>query len=186
MPFTPYDAGMNAIRRARGLLRASRTVKAGTIRADMRRLSVVMAVAALDTYMHRLIVDRAYTHGELPGALARLDVPFERLLAEADRGAEAARSRPHSSRPRVAVKRDLRDRLLRETFQRFQEVSRALAMAGRSGRWDEIAQGFNPPVPTTYLRERLDAIVRRRNQIVHEGDYRRLERPRDTKRNVLT
>jgi hypothetical protein len=28
------------------------------------------------------------------------------------------------------------------------------------------------------IRERLDAIVRRRNQIVREGDYERKERPR--------
>jgi hypothetical protein len=72
-----------------------------SLRDDMRRrLSVVMAVAALDTYMHRLIVDRAYEHGEsLPGGLARLDVPFERLLAQADETTVAARADPHYPRP---------------------------------------------------------------------------------------
>lgn len=32
----------------------------------MRRLSVVMAVAALDTYMHRLIVERVYSIRSYP------------------------------------------------------------------------------------------------------------------------
>jgi hypothetical protein len=35
-----------------------------------------MAVAALDTYMHRLIVERVYTHDDLPPVLAKLEVPF--------------------------------------------------------------------------------------------------------------
>src|SRR5690348_11999484 len=98
----------------------------------MRRLGVVMAVAALDTYMHRLILERAYTHpdGKLPGGLARLDLPFDQLLGWADAAGAAARRPKHNSRPRVAVKRQLRDRLLRETYQRYDDVSKALSMAG--------------------------------------------------------
>ena len=34
------------------------------------------------------------------------------------------------------------------------------------------------PIPSADLRKRLDGIVRRRNRIVHEGDYEPLERPR--------
>lgn len=47
----------------------------------MRRLSIVMAVAALDTYMHRLILERAFKHDELPKQLAQLDVSFKQLLS---------------------------------------------------------------------------------------------------------
>ena len=91
MAFTSYDAARHGIRRSRRLLYgAAKTSKharlspatgdvevvpeqlPSTTRADMRRLSVVMAVAALDTYMHRLIVERAYKHDELPNGLARL------------------------------------------------------------------------------------------------------------------
>jgi hypothetical protein len=58
MPFTPYDAATHAIGRARKLVdEASRHCKVIplSVRADMRALAFVMAVAALDTYMHRLI-----------------------------------------------------------------------------------------------------------------------------------
>jgi hypothetical protein len=85
----------------------------------------------------------------------------------------------------VAVKRQLRDRLLRETFQRYDDVGRALAMAGRSKPWASIAAAMSPPTNPPALKLRLDEIVTRRNQIVHEGDYKRLERPRDPSRNLM-
>jgi hypothetical protein len=145
----------------------------------MRRLSVVMAAAALDTYMHRLIVERAYWHRELPKRLARLDVSFEQLLAQADEAGAAARAEPTNSRPRVAVKRQLRDRLLRDTFQTYDNVTNALSMSGVRRKWEAIGNEMTPTMAPIAIKERLDAIVRRRNQIVHEGDYERLERPRD-------
>lgn len=188
--FTPYDAAIHAIGRARALLNASRPSISPDLtaptRGDIRRLSIVMAVAALDTYLHRLIVDRVYTHRELPGALARLDVTFRELLAQADAAGEAARSQPHNSRPRVAMKRQLRDRSLRDTFQRYEDVAKALGMIGQSRKWDAIGQSMNPSLTPAEIRARLNDIVMRRNQIVHEGDYERLERPRTARRNSIS
>lgn len=152
----------------------------------MRRLSVVMAVAALDTYMHRLIVERVYTHEELPGGLANLDVCFEELLGQADATKAAARADPHRPRPRVGLKKLLRDRLLRDTFQSSTAVSRALAMAGRKKAWPAIAEKMSPPRQASEVKERLDVIEMRRNQIVHEGDYQRLEKPRGPRRNGMS
>jgi RiboL-PSP-HEPN len=178
---------MHAIDRARALLEEARdTAIPRHVRGDMRRLSTVMAVAALDTYMHRLVVERCYEHEQLPGGLANLPIPFDQLLAQADEAKSAARNPPHESRPRVAVKRQLRDRLLRETFQRYDEVARALGMAGRGGLWNDIAARMNPATSADELKDRLNGIVDRRNQIVHEGDYLRLERPRNANRNGMS
>jgi hypothetical protein len=55
-------------------------------------------------------------------------------------------------------------------------------MIGRGGSWTDIGQNLNPPLTPEEIRDRLNGIVRRRNQIVHEGDYRRLDRPRDGQR----
>jgi len=108
VPFTPHDAAAHTLSRAEGLLDAASgsRLPAG-VADDLRRLAVVMAVAAIDTYMHRLIVSRAYEHDELPGKLAGLNIPFEQALALADqrrspegqerpaaRTAEAAAPRP--------------------------------------------------------------------------------------------
>jgi len=166
-------AGATTVRRRGVRLRRVARLTAA-VRSDMRRLSVVMAAAALYTYMHRLIVERAYTHSEkLPGGLARLDVTFEQLLARLTLLARPPRAAPHSSRPRVAVKRQLRDRLLRETFQSYDSVGRALGMAGLSGNWTAIGTAMTPSSTPSAIKQRLDEIVQRANQIVHEGDYER-------------
>lgn len=187
MAFTPYDAGQHAIGRARALLDLSgdKTLTA-LIRADLRRLSIVMSVAALDTYLHRLVVARCYEHDELPASLAKLSVTFEQLLSKTDEIGEAARRDPHSPRPRVALKKELRQRLLRETFQRAEDVGRALGMAGKPKAWDKIASAYTPRQSSADLQARLNGIVARRNQIVHEGDYLQLDRPQKAKRNDLS
>jgi hypothetical protein len=193
MPFRAHDAATDLVERARNLLDASRSTHprrtAGlgrAVRADMRRLSIVMAVAALDTYMHRLILERAYEHANLPGALAKLEVRFDQLLASADDSAAAARKPRHNSRPRVAVKKQLRDRLLRETFQTYDDVSKALGMAGQGGKWELIGAGLDQPMTPAAVKARLNAITMRRNQIVHEGDYERKERPQTARQNEIT
>lgn len=203
MSFNSYDAAVHTVERAEGLLRGARpsvlrlqkttgklALRRSTVpqevRADMRRLSVVMAVAALDTYMHRLILERAYTHKALPKTLAQLDVSFELLLAQADETRDSARAKPHNSRPRVGVKRQLQDRLLRETFQSYNAVSQALTMAGRPKAWAAIGKEMSPRRNSKEIRERLNSIVHRRNQIVHEGDYERLQKPQKAKLNRLT
>jgi hypothetical protein len=183
MPFTPYDAAQETVSRARALIAAADTSgMSSPASADLRRLSVVMAVAALDTYMHRLVVARAFEHDALPGALAALTVNFEQLLAEADDAVEARRD-GRQTRPRVRVKRVLRDRLQRETFQSSDDVSRALGMAGKSGQWDAIAKAMSGTTrgDSKALKQQLNEFVKRRNAIVHEGDYERLERPQTAK-----
>ncbi len=202
MAFSSYDAAIDAIGRSRALLDAARprlmrNRETGKLfrrrndpspatRADMRRLSVVMALAALDAYMHRLILERVYTHDDLPKGLARLDIPFSELLGQADATASAARAVPSNPRPRVGVKRLLRDRLLRETYQTYNAVSQALSMAGRPKEWDEIGKRLSPPLGAREIKQRLDTIVHRRNQIVHEGDYVRLEKPQGPRLNRMT
>jgi uncharacterized protein YutE (UPF0331/DUF86 family) len=84
------------------------------------------------------------------------------------------------------MRRLLRDRLLRETFQGFDAVSRALRMAGRKKEWDAIGSRMSPEQSPAEIREKLNEIVRRRNQIVHEGDYARLDRPQNSRRNEMT
>lgn len=202
MSFTSHDAAVHTVERSYGLLRAARPTSlrrsaSGSplrrpstvpqdVRADMRRLSVVMSVAALDTYMHRLILERAFSHEELPKKLAQLDIDFKQLLAQADATRDAARAKPSKPRPRVGVKRQLQDRLLRETFQSYNAVSGALSMAGRSKEWVAIGAKMSPAHQPDEIKRRLDEIVRRRNQIVHEGDYERLQKPQKAKLNGIT
>jgi hypothetical protein len=95
--------------------------------------------------------------------------------------------RPFRPTPSYTTLRDVtRDRLLRETFQSYDGVSRALGMAGLSGQWSAIGSHMTPTREPSEIKERLDAIVVRRNQIVHEGDYERKERPRNATLSPIT
>jgi len=185
MPFRPFDAAKHATKRATAMLEASNQegLPLG-VKDDMRRFSVVLAVAALDTYMHRLIMDRAFSHSKLPGRLAETAIPFDRLLAETDASAKAARSKPFNSRPTTRTRTVLRDQLLKKTFQSPAEVDEALGMAGLSGNWKSIGEQMG--MTKKQVEHRLSQIVRRRNWIVHEGDYERLDRPRGPNMNSLS
>jgi hypothetical protein len=184
MPFTPYDAATDSIARARAML-AHAPSAPPALRDDVRRMSVVMGIAALDTYMHRLIVHRVYDHKTLPKGVANLTLNFSNALKQADESAAAARAAPRNIRPRVALKRMLRDRLLRDSFQNFEAVGDALAMAGLTKPWSKIGGQMTPPQKSVQIRSRLNAIVRRRNQIAHEGDYERLDRPQNARTNPI-
>lgn len=144
-----------------------------------------MAVSALDAYMHRLVVERVYWHWELPGKLADLGFSFSYALELTDALTEASKATPRNTRPRVALKRALRERLVRETFQRYDDVSVALGMAGLSGNWQAIGQALTPPLTSQQIKKRLNATVDRRNRIVHEGDYERLDRPQSARMNQI-
>ena len=50
-------------------------------------------------------------------------------------------------------------------------------MAGRPNSWDAIAATMPGSPRAEDVREKLDALVSRRNAIAHEGDYERLDRP---------
>lgn len=59
-------------------------------------------------------------------------------------------------------------------------------MAGKEAAWEQIARSFGTPHTKASLRRQLNEIVNRRNQIVHEGDYVQLDRPRGPDRNKIT
>jgi hypothetical protein len=185
MPFGPHDAATHALQRAENLLDAATTPGiTAAVAADIRRLSVVLAIAALDTYMHRLIVERASMWGTLPVKLAETDVRFDQLIEEAQASYQAARRQPFSSRPGVHVKNVLRTQLLSRSFQSLREIENALTMAGASGNWGAI--GAHMGMTKDQISNRLSPIVLRRNQIAHEGDYRRLDRPQDPGLNGIS
>lgn len=186
MPLSPKRAGNNCLARARGLLRSSTlTEVAPRTREDLRRLALVMGVVAVDAYMHWAVFRRlseVRREGELPKALRQLQVPFDELafLAEAT---VAARRRGVDSRPWVQLKNAAQKCLLRKTLQSSRGVGDAMAMVGINDGWKSVATAMN--LKAEEVKSRLDMIVDRRNQIVHEGDLARQSRPRRVRRNPI-
>jgi len=181
MPVTAKDAADDCLARARGVLGTAAT--SGGARDDVARMALVMGVAALDTYMHAVVRARlSYNRGALPNALLRLDLPFEELTSLAETALAAQRA-GRSTRPWVQVTNALHRRLLTATFQSCRGVEWAMALAGVGNVWNQVATGLN--CTADEVKARLTSIVHRRNQIVHEGDLRRLVRPRQVDYNCI-
>ena len=182
MAFLPKQAADSCIRRANRLLDlAEQKLADSRVKNDLRRSALVTAVTAIDSYMHALILKRA-DKDKLPKSLERLAVPLQDLMDLANSTVDAQRHN-RRSRPWVQVKSSLRKRLLRETFQTYDQLGQALAMAGIENGWAKVAteRGMTP----AQIKDWLNTIIQKRNQIVHEGDITRAERPRRLKLNKI-
>jgi hypothetical protein len=128
--------------------------------SDMLRSALVQIVAALDHYVHGIVLDRGVeiAMGRLPyTSSGKLGLP---LSAVADvNAATSAWGRELVVRTRLA------ERLSRETFQRADAIAQALAEVGVPRVW---ANAF--PHDPAGTMTRLNLVVTRRNQIVHAGD----------------
>ena len=186
MAFRALQAAEACIRRARRFLAlAQSNLPDSKVKNDLRRSALVTAVTGIDAYMHWIVYQRVSEvrqEGDLPKALGRLEIPFSDLASLAD-AALSARKRKVKSRPWVQVKRSIQSRLLRETFQSFDQVAKAFSLAGVKEPWSRIATQLGEKAPA--IKSRLDGLVHRRNQIVHEGDIARASRPQKLKYNGI-
>jgi hypothetical protein len=186
MPFHPINAAKACIRRSRRLLAlCDAQLPDIKVKNDLRRSALVTAVTGIDAYMHWLVYRRISDlrrEGDLPRSMAKLDIPFTEFAALADATIEA-RQRQIETRPWVQVKHAMQKRLLKETFQSYEQVATAFAWAGVEKPWSRVADKLG--IQADAIKTRLNAMVHRRNQIVHEGDIARALRPRKLKYNDI-
>lgn len=184
MTFRAFQAADACIRRARRLLTlAQSNLPDSKAKNDLRRSALVTAITGIDAYMHWLVYQRlseVRNEGDLPKGLGKLEIPFSDLAQLAD-ATLSARKRTVKSRPWVQVKHSIQSRLLKETFQSFDQVARAFSLAGVKEPWSRVATHLGEN--TSAIKSRLDGLVHRRNQIVHEGDIARASRPQKLKYN---
>lgn len=187
MLFLPKDATDSCLRRARRFLTlADGTLSTPKFKNDLLRMALVMGVAAIDSYMHGIVTRRiadVRQRADLPKALARLEIPFSELAGLADASLSAQRARKRA-RPWVQVKASLQRRLLKETFQSYDQIAMAFAMAGVERAWSKVASELGDNAEN--LKDHVGSIVLRRNQIVHEGDLKRASRPRNLRFNKIS
>ncbi len=186
MPFQPITAANACIRRSRRLLALANGKLPDTkVKNDLRRSALVMVVAAVDSYMHWLVYRRlseVRKEGDLPKSFAKLDIPFTDIAALAD-AVITRRQKKKDIRPWVQVKNAMQKRLLRETFQSYEQVGTAFSLAGIEKAWSRVADKFG--TQATAIKLRLNHLVHRRNQMVHEGDIMRASRPQKLKYNEV-
>jgi len=160
MSFHPINAANACIRRSRRLLDLCDGPLTDTrAKNDLRRSALVTAVAGLDAYMHWLVyrrISELRRENDLPKSMSKLDVPFTELAALADATLESRR-RQNEIRPWVKVKRVMQKRLLRETFQSYEQVATAFGWAGVEKPWARIAEDLLDKPES--IKVRLNALV---------------------------
>ena len=129
--------------------------------SDMYRAALVQGVAALDAFVHGVVLDRsvAMLIGQLgvSGSATRVGLHFNAVQDLLQAGSQAQLE--------LGARTHIAERLAQETYQRPDAISQALAMVGVGQIW---AAGFGPKAGS--MKTALGLIVGRRNRIVHACD----------------
>ena len=153
--------------------------------SELLRSAVVATVSALDRYVHDLVLQHAWAllrkpEAKIPPELKKLSLPVlatKRALAKLRDDANA--------RPGHLIKAALQERLHRDTFQRPDDLVKAAKMLGVKGFWDKVAQAMPGTAGGQAVKDKLQDIAKRRNQIVHEADiYRKTKAKKITLRDI--
>jgi len=150
---------------------------------ELLRAALAGIVSALDRYCHDLIVSNVVR--ELSRSERKMNRELKQLYipvviarkAVKHAGVRKGKGGKIRTRPMNIIRDAVQEVLHREeTFQRPDDVMRALRMIGIEKLWDRCAERMT--VKSKTIPQRLNRIVDRRNRIVHEGDVVRLRRGR--------
>jgi hypothetical protein len=129
--------------------------------SDLYRSALVQAVAALDAYVHGVVLDRAVDMlvGRLQttGTTTKVGLHFNAVQALLTAGSAA--------QVELAARTHIAQRLALETFQRPDDIAKALSMVGVGKIWSTAFAPNSNAITTA-----LGIIVDRRNRIVHSCD----------------
>lgn len=139
--------------------------------SELLRNAVVASVSALDRFLHDLIVKHSWKllsqkEQDIPRDLMN----FELSALDARKALEQLRKNS-KARPGNLIKTAIQRKLHRNhTFQSADSVVRATKLLGVQNFWGKVAKEM-PSRPTAEeAKATLEAITKRRNQIVHEAD----------------
>lgn len=150
--------------------------------SELLRAALTAGVSAFDRYVHDLYTDH-FSKFLASGSPDKYHVTVraaERAIAKA----LESRTGGKKTRPRQVLKERFRSEINSQTFQGSKQVTEALSKLGLKKFWKRIANGLD--MTTDTLHERLDKIVRRRNQIVHEGDIKHGSKKQSVQLNKIT
>lgn len=151
------------IRRAKDLVGLGQSIGAmtqGVVDAsDLFRAGLVQSVAALDHYVHGVVLDRGVEillGTKPPGAPTKVGIPFHAV------GAILTAVSPSDAE--LAARTHLAQRISLETYQRPDDIGSALAAVG-------VARVWSTAFPNAgHAKTALSLVVQRRNRIVHQCD----------------
>jgi hypothetical protein len=174
MPVTPLQAAADVLDPAAALLALDAPPTDELVRTDIRRQAWAMASASIDTFLHWRVARAIPKTGPLPKDLRTLEVSFGDLVKMGRDSLEARRT-GLKNRPLVQARNVLHERILRDTYQSSRGVETALKMSGVTDCWGKLSTELGER--KSDIIDHLNALARRRNSVVHEGDIQRKSKP---------
>jgi len=154
-----FEQNIQSARDCLALFDGIEKLKPANVNLDwILRAGVVFAVSAIDTYFHDKVRYRVgrYSLANLPPALARFEVEIAELTVWDE-----------ATRKGNVLRNWVVDHLSARPLQSRKAITDALRLAGIQAVWDTIEP--DQKKRDVFLRE-FDSLIRRRNQISHEGD----------------
>lgn len=153
---------------------------------DQLRAAIVYGVSALDRYMHQRVVDgivaalkrsprtRQQEEFMIPAVTA---VQITEAIVRARREGEAVR-------PANEIRKKIQELLHARPIQSWREIDHAFRLLGISDMAGQVQGAMNVGTIEP-IKNQLNAIVARRNLIVHEGDLVRHQRGGDVREQEI-
>lgn len=141
---------------------------------NILRAALTMMVSAIDTSVHELIINAIIFEIREDQSIFSIDkikIPISTLKVS-------------DSEIRLKlIESELRLQYTKESFQSSKKIESALATIGIKKVWTKLSDILDKPPES--IKKTLDLLVRRRNQIVHEGDLDHLHNLREIQREDL-
>ena len=154
-------------------------IEADSVEADILRSAWAFVGAAIDTYFHER-VRRALLEPPLSSAARKYEV----TVGDVEDLVEAFLKDREKTRPRVRLKNAIHKQLLTVTFQGSRNIERAFALIGSPSPWTKVSKELGE-TRADAVKSRLDKQYARRNNIVHEGDFKTQSRPQRVKHAAI-
>ncbi len=169
-----FESSISHVNELLAVHRYLQTAPTTQIADHLLRAALTMLVSAIDTSIHELIISAIMYELKEDKSKFKIDgfniavfIAKEPVLNERLRLIEA----------------ELRRQFAKETYQSSRQIESTLASIGINKIWTKLSttSGQSPED----IKTRLDLLVRRRNQIVHEGDLDHLHNLHEIRRKDL-
>lgn len=135
---------------------------------NILRAALTMLVSAIDTSIHELVINAVIFELKEEKSIFNLD----------NISIDISVSRESDSDKRLRlIEACLRKKYSKESFQSSKKIESTLSKIGITKIWSRLASSLG--LPAEDIKIKLDLLVRRRNQIVHEGDLDHLHNLRE-------
>jgi len=142
---------------------------------DLLRASYVMALSAMDAYFHAKILGRIVQHAKEPA-------PSESLLNSKILVSDFIAAQRSYKRKYQALRSAIERTLSYQSLQAPDKIASGLSLIGVTDFWKSVASILKQD--RKKLLARVRRMVKRRNQIAHEGDLSQSRKARNKSRAI--